>query len=188
MTDRTTKQVIEGIESAIIDWELDGDYRGYWDEMAQQTMVDDIRALLEITKTALETTPPAREPSASTADLPAPPTVVDSPEARMRLLYLAGRVAEAAGKPEVVQIVQWGALADHAHGLLVASCNRYSRTPSWWLEETMRVDARFPERHLRKPLPYVTHRIADVLSSDTLRADWLAEITLTAYAQSGDLK
>jgi len=49
-----TKQVIDGIESAIIDWEFDGDYRGYWDEMAQQTMVDDLRTLLEITKTALE--------------------------------------------------------------------------------------------------------------------------------------
>lgn len=48
------KQVIDGIESAIIDWEFDGDYRGYWDEMAQQTMVDDLRTLLEITKTALE--------------------------------------------------------------------------------------------------------------------------------------
>ena len=49
-----TKKVIDGIESAIIDWEFDGDYRGYWDEMAQQTMVDDLRTLLEITKTALE--------------------------------------------------------------------------------------------------------------------------------------
>ena len=50
----TSKQVIEGIESAITDWEFDGDYRGYWDEMAQQTMVKDLRTLLEITKTALE--------------------------------------------------------------------------------------------------------------------------------------
>lgn len=50
----TSKQVIEGIESAITDCEFDGDYRGYWDEMAQQTMVDDLRTLLEITKTALE--------------------------------------------------------------------------------------------------------------------------------------
>ena len=49
-----TKKVIDGIESAIADWEFDGDYRGYWDEMAQQTMVDDLRTLLEITKTALE--------------------------------------------------------------------------------------------------------------------------------------
>ena len=49
-----TKKVIEGIESAIADWKFDGDYRGYWDEMAQQTMVDDLRTLLEITKTALE--------------------------------------------------------------------------------------------------------------------------------------
>lgn len=52
----TSKQVIEGIESAITDWEFDGDYRGYWDEMAQQTMVDDLRTLLEITKTALSRT------------------------------------------------------------------------------------------------------------------------------------
>ena len=50
----TSKQVIEGIESAITDWEFDGDCRGYWDEMAQQTMVKDLRTLLEITKTALE--------------------------------------------------------------------------------------------------------------------------------------
>lgn len=50
----TSKQVIEGIESAITDWEFDGDYRGYWDEMAQQTMIDDLRTLLEIAKTALE--------------------------------------------------------------------------------------------------------------------------------------
>lgn len=49
-----TKKVIEGTESAIADCEFDGDYRGYWDEMAQQTMVDDLRTLLEITKTALE--------------------------------------------------------------------------------------------------------------------------------------
>lgn len=49
-----TKQVIDDIESAITDWEFYGDYQGYWDEMAQQTMVDDLRTLLEITKTALE--------------------------------------------------------------------------------------------------------------------------------------
>ena len=63
----TTKQLIEGIESAITDWEFDGDYRGYWDEMAQQTMVDDLRTLLEITKTALENV---------TIDVPGPGGVI----------------------------------------------------------------------------------------------------------------
>lgn len=64
--EQATKQIIEGIESAITDWELDGDYRGYWDEAAQQTMVDDIRTLLEITKTALEPNMTVRCPSSIT--------------------------------------------------------------------------------------------------------------------------
>ena len=62
----TSKQVIEGIESAITDWEFDGDYRGYWDELAQQTMVDDLRTLLEIAKTALEPNMTVRCPSSVT--------------------------------------------------------------------------------------------------------------------------
>jgi hypothetical protein len=71
---------------------------------------------------------------------------------------------------------------------MVAACDGTVRTPSWWLEEAARLDASVPGRHLRRPIPYVTHRVADVLSVDTLRADWLAEITLTAYREAGDLK
>lgn len=122
----------------------------------------------------------------SISDLPAPYPVEDSPEERRHLLTIAGRVAQEAGTP--MASTCWRVLATHAHRLLVASCDGAARTPTWWLEEAMRVDARFPERHLRKPLPYVTHRVADVLSSGILRADWLAEITLTAYREAGDLK
>ena len=70
----------------------------------------------------------------------------------------------------------------------MTSCAGTKRTPSWWLEEAARLDARVPGRHLRRPLAYVTHRVADVLSVDTLGSDWLSEITLAAYTQSGDLK
>lgn len=50
----TTKQLIEDIESAIVDWEEGGGYRGGYDFDAESALVKDLRALLEITKTALE--------------------------------------------------------------------------------------------------------------------------------------
>ena len=124
----------------------------------------------------------------STADLPAPPPLEDSPAARRRLLYLLGRAAEATDVAPMRARLCWSVLGAHAHGLMVAACDGTARAPSWWLEEAARLDASVPGRHLRRPIPYVTHRVADVLSVDTLRADWLAEITLTAYREAGDLK
>jgi hypothetical protein len=52
--DLTTKQLIEDIESAIVDWEEGGGYRGEYDFDAESALVKDLRTLLEITKTALE--------------------------------------------------------------------------------------------------------------------------------------
>lgn len=50
----TTKQLIEDTESAIVDWEEGGGYRGEYDFDAERALVKDLRNLLEITKTALE--------------------------------------------------------------------------------------------------------------------------------------
>ena len=50
----TTKQFIEDTESAIVDWEEGGGYRGEYDFDAERALVKDLRNLLEITKTALE--------------------------------------------------------------------------------------------------------------------------------------
>ena len=50
----TTKQLIEDTESAIVDWEEGGGYRGEYDFVAERALVKDLRTLLEITKTALE--------------------------------------------------------------------------------------------------------------------------------------
>ena len=50
----TTKQLIEDTESAIVDWEEGGGYRGEYDFDAERALVKDLRTLLEITKTALE--------------------------------------------------------------------------------------------------------------------------------------
>lgn len=50
----TTKQLIEDTESAIVDWEEGGGYRGGYDFDAERALVKDLRTLLEITKTALE--------------------------------------------------------------------------------------------------------------------------------------
>ena len=50
----TTKQFIEDAESAIVDWEEGGGYRGEYDFDAESALVKDLRTLLEITKTALE--------------------------------------------------------------------------------------------------------------------------------------
>lgn len=124
----------------------------------------------------------------SIADLPTPRPVVDFPENRRHLLFLLGRVAQAVDVSPKMARTCWRDIGRHAHGLLVGACVGTGRAPSWWLEETARLDASVPGRHLRRPIPYVTHRIADVLVVDTLRADWLAEITLTAYMESGDLK
>lgn len=49
-----TKQIIEGIERNLDAWK-DGDgYRGGYDFDAERALVNDLRTLLEITKTALE--------------------------------------------------------------------------------------------------------------------------------------
>jgi len=50
----TTKQLIEDTESAIVDWEEGGGYRGEYDFDAERALVNDLRTLLEITKTALK--------------------------------------------------------------------------------------------------------------------------------------
>ena len=50
----TTKQVIEGIERNLATWEEGEGYRGGYDFDAERALVNDLRTLLEITKTALE--------------------------------------------------------------------------------------------------------------------------------------
>lgn len=124
----------------------------------------------------------------SIADLPTPRPVLDFPENRRHLLFLLGRVGQAMDVSPKMARTCWRDLGHHAHGLLVTACDGTARTPAWWLEEAARLDAQVPGRHLRRPLAYVTHRVADVLSVDTLGSDWLSEITLAAYTQSGDLK
>jgi len=114
--------------------------------------------------------------------------VLDFPENRRHLLFLLGRVGQAMDVSPKMARTCWRDLGQHAHGLLVGACVGTGRAPSWWLEESARLDARVPGRNLRRPLAYVTHRVADVLSVDSLRSDWLSEITLAAYTQSGDLK
>jgi hypothetical protein len=114
--------------------------------------------------------------------------VLDFPENRRHLLFLLGRVGQAMDVSPKMARTCWRDLGHHAHGLLVGACVGTGRAPSWWLEESARLDARVPGRNLRRPLAYVTHRVADVLSVDSLRSDWLSEITLAAYTQSGDLK
>ena len=124
----------------------------------------------------------------SIADLPTPRPVLDFPENRRHLLFLLGRVGQAMDVSPKMARTCWRDLGRHAHGLLVGACVGTGRTPSWWLEESARLDARVPGRNLRRPLAYVTHRVADVLSVDSLRSDWISEIILAAYTQSGDLK
>lgn len=63
----TTKQLIEDTESAIVDWEEGGGYRGEYDFDAERALVKDLRTLLEITKTALENV---------TIDVPGPGGVI----------------------------------------------------------------------------------------------------------------
>lgn len=48
------KQVIEDIERNLAAWEEGEGYRGGYDFDAERTLVNDLRTLLEITKTALE--------------------------------------------------------------------------------------------------------------------------------------
>ena len=124
----------------------------------------------------------------SIADLPTPRPVLDFPENRRHLLFLLGRVGQAMDVSPKMARTCWRDLGRHAHGLLVGACVGTGRAPSWWLEESARLDARVPGRNLRRPLAYVTHRVADVLSVDSLRSDWLSEIILAAYTQSVDLK
>lgn len=50
----TTKQIIEGIERNLATWEEGEGYRGGYDFDAERALVNDLRTLLEITKTALE--------------------------------------------------------------------------------------------------------------------------------------
>lgn len=50
----TTKQIIEGIERNLAAWEEGEGYRGSYDFDAERSLVNDLRTLLEITKTALE--------------------------------------------------------------------------------------------------------------------------------------
>lgn len=50
----TTKQIIEGIERNLTTWEEGEGYRSSYDFDAERALVNDLRTLLEITKTALE--------------------------------------------------------------------------------------------------------------------------------------
>lgn len=50
----TTKQIIEGIERNLTTWEEGEGYRSSYDFDAERALVNDLRTLLEITKSALE--------------------------------------------------------------------------------------------------------------------------------------
>ena len=50
----TTKQIIEGIEQNLTTWEEGEGYRSSYDFDAERALVNDLRTLLEITKTALD--------------------------------------------------------------------------------------------------------------------------------------
>jgi len=117
--------------------------------------------------------------------LPTPPLVADSPSSRRHLLYLLGRIGQTMN--ERPERTCWRVLGCHAHGLLVDACVGKVHTPEWWLSEAARLDALFPGRHLQQSLPYVTHRVADILSVSSTREDWLSEIVLAAYIKSGCL-
>ena len=54
MSDRDPKHVIEGIERNLATWEEGEGYCGGYDFDAERSLVNDLRTLLEITKTALE--------------------------------------------------------------------------------------------------------------------------------------
>ena len=62
----TSKQVIEGIERNLVDWEEGEGYCGGYDFDAERALVKDLRTLLEITKTALEPNMTVRCPSSIT--------------------------------------------------------------------------------------------------------------------------
>lgn len=67
MSDLTTTQLIEDIERNLATWEEGGGYRGGYDFDAERALVNDLRTLLEITKTALENV---------TIDVPGPGGVI----------------------------------------------------------------------------------------------------------------
>lgn len=62
----TTKQIIEGIEQNLTTWEEGEGYRSSYDFDAERALVDDLRTLLEIAKTALEPNMTVRCPSSVT--------------------------------------------------------------------------------------------------------------------------
>ena len=62
----TTKQIIEGIEQNLTTWEEGEGYRSSYDFDAERALVNDLRTLLEITKTALEPNMTVRCPSSIT--------------------------------------------------------------------------------------------------------------------------
>lgn len=62
----TSEQVIEGIERNLAAWEEGEGYRGGYDFDAERALVNDLRTLLEITKTALEPNMTVRCPSSIT--------------------------------------------------------------------------------------------------------------------------
>lgn len=66
MSDLTTTQLIEDIERNLATWEEGGGYRGGYDFDAERALVNDLRTLLEITKTALEPNMTVRCPSSIT--------------------------------------------------------------------------------------------------------------------------
>lgn len=129
-----------------------------------------------------------KQTSVNLSGLPTPTQVADSPSARRHLLYQLGLLGQAMDEHPEKARTYWRALGYHAHGLLVTASEGTVRTPEWWLTETARLEAQFPGRYLREPLSYTTHRVADVISVASLREDWLSEITLTAYKESGYLK
>lgn len=62
----TTKQIIEGIERNLATWEEGEGYRSSYDFDAERALVNDLRTLLEIAKTALEPNMTVRCPSSIT--------------------------------------------------------------------------------------------------------------------------
>ena len=85
------------------------------------------------------------------AGLPVPAPVLDSPATRHDLLFLLGRVAQAADASLEAERRCWRDLGAHALGLLDDACRRDDGggRPEWWLAKAEREIACRGARPLR---------------------------------------